>query len=306
MSLLQQIQESAIDGSTPLPTLLRQCKLLAARLGNLEFSAWVDSELNGYNSADNLPSYRKVKVNSKGHFAGSCGSEIRNAYIPRSCIDENFRESLQYCHFMQSAASMEYLVLSDKRKAGGVQEIWPPDLVVHVGENIYKDYHCVQAWKEIPMPMVIAAVDAIRSRILGFVIEIEAENPLAGDSHISLNPLSQERVTQIFLTNIAGNVGNVATGSSNFSQSADLSVNKNDFESLANYLHGHQIEDSDIQELRTAIKDDASLGHESEMGPNKMGWISSMYNKARQGASKIGNSVIIKVLTDGINSYLGI
>ena len=48
MSLLREIQEAAIDGSIDLPTLLRKCKVLAARLGNDDFTDWVDAELNGY------------------------------------------------------------------------------------------------------------------------------------------------------------------------------------------------------------------------------------------------------------------
>ncbi len=55
MSLLRDIQNAAVDKNTDVSTLLRQCKILSARLGNDVFKRWVDSELNGYETKDELP-----------------------------------------------------------------------------------------------------------------------------------------------------------------------------------------------------------------------------------------------------------
>jgi hypothetical protein len=52
MSLLREIQNAAVDKNTDVCTLLRQCKILAARLGNEVFKRWVENELNGYDSKD--------------------------------------------------------------------------------------------------------------------------------------------------------------------------------------------------------------------------------------------------------------
>ena len=54
MSLLRQIQDAAIDSSIDLPTLLRKCKVLAARLGNEDFKRWIDNELVGYDRKEDL------------------------------------------------------------------------------------------------------------------------------------------------------------------------------------------------------------------------------------------------------------
>ena len=54
MSLLREIQNAAIDGGVKLQTLLRKCKVLAARLGNDEFSQWVDAELTDRGSTRTL------------------------------------------------------------------------------------------------------------------------------------------------------------------------------------------------------------------------------------------------------------
>jgi len=304
MSLLREIQDAAIDGEVELPTLLRKCKVLAARLGNDEFSNWVDAELNGYKEVDNLPDYRIIKVNSKGHFSGFAGSALRSASIPLICIDQKFRKALSHSYLMEPAAAIEALVSSSEE--GSAQEPWPPDLVVHVGHKIYENMNCMQAWKEIPMGAIIGAADAIRNRVLSFVLEIEAAAPDAGEAPLHSNPVPQEEVSQIFNTYISGNVQNVATGSSYFTQSAEASISQGDFESLAEFLRAQGLEDADIKDLKDAIHKDEDCGHGADMGPEKMGWVSRMYNKAKAGAWKVSTSVAMNVLTVALNRYLGL
>jgi len=218
MSLLREIQNAAIDSNTNLASLLRKCKVLAARLGSDEFKVWVDNELSGYKSVDDLPVYRILYVNSKGHFSGAFGSGLNNADIPLSCIPEKFRESMSRSKMTESVASMEALV--SKCEGGTAQEPWNPDFVALIGQKIYARMNCMQAWKVIPITSVIGALDEIRNRILNFVLEIEAQDPNAGEAAINSIPVAPEKVDQIFNTYISGTVQNVATGGRSFEQHA--------------------------------------------------------------------------------------
>ncbi len=220
MSLLRQIQDAAIDSSVDLPTLLRKCKVLAARLGNEDFKRWIDNELSGYDKKDDLPEYRILNVNSKGHFGGPFGSGLRNADIPLMCLPEDFRESLGHSYMMQPVAAMASLVASGK--SGTLQEPWNPDLVAHFGNRIYERMVCMQAWKVIPASAIVAALDTVRTRVLNFVLEIEAQNPAAGEAMSNEKPVPQETVQHIFNTYITGDVQNLSSGSTNVSQNAKM------------------------------------------------------------------------------------
>lgn len=212
MSLLRQIQDAAVDSKTDVASLLRTCKILAARLGNDEFKKWVESELSGYESIEDLPDYRVLRVNSKGHFSGPFGSGLRNADIPLFSIPEDFREHLDRVYLTMSVAAMESLV--EKSKSGTLSEPWSPDLVAHVGRGIYQNMNCMQAWKVIPASAVVAAIDSVKTRVLNFVLEIEATDPTAGEAAINSNPIPQEQVQHIFNTYVTGTVQNLATGNS--------------------------------------------------------------------------------------------
>lgn len=218
MSLLREIQDAAIDASVPLTALLRKCKVLAARLRNEDFSRWIDNELNGYESTDDLPSYRVLSVNSKGHFSGPFQSGMRNADIPMTCMPESMRESLSHSYLMSPVAALEALVAESEHST--LAEPWNPDIVAHFGGEIYQNMQCMQAWKVIPATAVISAVDTIRTRVLNFVLEIEAEEPGAGEAPANTTPVPEERVQHIFNTYITGNVQNLANASPGAQQSA--------------------------------------------------------------------------------------
>lgn len=220
MSLLRQIQDAAIDSSVDLPALLRKCKVLAARLGNDDFKRWIDNELSGYDRKEDLPEYRVLNVNSKGHFGGPFGSGLRNADIPLSCIPEDFREMLGHSYLMQPIAGIASLV--SNKETGTLQEPWNPDIVAHFGRNIYERMDCMQAWKVIPASALVAALDTVRTRVLNFALEIEAQNPAAGEAMATEKPVSPETVQHIFNTYITGTVQNLAAGSNDVRQHAKL------------------------------------------------------------------------------------
>lgn len=252
MSLLGEIQDAAIDSNTDLAVLLRKCKVLAARLGSLEFKQWVENELSGYADIENLPDYRICRVNSKGHFSGPFQSGLRNADIPLSCIPSDFHKNLSHAYFTQPVAAMESLIKDSK--SGTLQEPWLPDLVAYVGQNIYQSMNCIQAFKVIPTSAMVAALDAVRNRVLNFVLEIEAESPSAGEAPVNSNPVPQEKVHQIFNTYITGSVQNVAAGSTNVKQRV---INKPEkeilFSDLLKALSESKEDKKIILELATTI-----------------------------------------------------
>lgn len=54
----------AVEPNSDIASLLKKRKILAFRLGNEEFKTWIDNELNGYKSANELPEYHsRLTVN---------------------------------------------------------------------------------------------------------------------------------------------------------------------------------------------------------------------------------------------------
>jgi len=93
VTLLTDIQEAAVDSGVDLSTLLRKCKLLAARLGSEQLEKWVTWESNGYPTDIAVPDYRIWSLLVKGTFAGPFGSSAKNMHIPDLLIPKSFRDA---------------------------------------------------------------------------------------------------------------------------------------------------------------------------------------------------------------------
>lgn len=91
MTMLEEIQSAAIDSKADLGTILRKCKVLAARLGSTPLEEWIIWESNGYSDSARVPNYRIWPVQLTGHFAGPFGSGIQNAPVPLACLPEKVR-----------------------------------------------------------------------------------------------------------------------------------------------------------------------------------------------------------------------
>lgn len=303
MTLLRDIQDSAVSSTTPVTDLLRRCKLLAARLGSVEFGAWVDHELSGYPSKDTLPPYRILRVESLGNFAGPAGSGMKNAPIPAGCLPKEIQDWARTEYLLDGVSVYEQLLR--KENDGTFRGPWPADLVATVGQDIYEFMNCVQAWKVIPRGAIVGLTDAIRNRVLGFAIEIERANPAAGEASVNSSPVPAQVLRQVFNTQVYGNVGNFASGSTNVSQSAELKVTQGDIGTLEHALHDLGVTQADVEQLRTAIRED-QRENAPGLGKRAAVWIGEMIGKAASGAWNVSISTASTVLPKLVSQYLGL
>lgn len=306
MSLLRDIQNDVIDSNIDISVILRKCKLLAVRLGNEPFEKWVDQELNGYKSNNLLPDYRIVQVYSQGNFSGPFGSGLNNADIPFLSIPEKYRENLRKCYFVEPIG---YYINSLKNSKGGnFKEQWPPDLVAYTGRDIYQGMNCMSAWKLIPNSSIFSLVEAVRNRILNFVLEIEKEAPDAGEDSPKTQKISPERITQVFNTTIYGNVGNISEASQNVNQTATINVLQNDLNSLKTYLSSVGIPITEIQKLEEAIQEDSAkeVNKNEKLGNKVFAWVKSISLQIKDKAIPILQGVSANLITWAILKYYGV
>ncbi len=301
MALYEEIQAAATDSSVPMGDLLRKCSILASRLKNADFKAWVDRELNGYRDDDVLPEYRILAVDSFGHFSGPAGSGLDNAPIPPSCVKKELRHHVEEARLKQGVAALEDLVSGDET---AFKVPWPPDLTALVGQEIYQYANCLQAWRSVSRGQIIEILDTVRNRVLAFVLEIEAEVPDVGDWPSS-SAATQATVERAFNTTIAGNVGQIIAGSTDFTATS-VQVNEGDIESLASALRELGLDETDTSELRTAVRDDESREDKSALGKSVTGWIGRMAAKASLGTLKVAASAALGTIMKLVLAYYGI
>jgi hypothetical protein len=80
-------------------------------------------------------------------------------------------------------------------------------------------------------------ITAAVSRILDFTLDIEAENPDAGEAPVDDVPVAAEKVDRLLTNHFYGFVGNIAQNSSAFNQTA--SINLSDVRELVGAIEQH-------------------------------------------------------------------
>lgn len=306
MSLLQEIQSDAVDANVDISVVLRKCKVLAARLGNEEFKLWVERELNGYTSKEDLPEYRILTVESHGNFIGIAW-KANDVPIAPSIIPEEYRDIVTMVYFMDAISYYQSLLqTTDKKDSGNIlSNPWPADLVRLVGSEIYENMHCVNAWKVVPKSSVAALLDTVRNRVLSFVLEIEAEAPDAGEAPPNTKPIPDERINQVFNTYIQGNVTSLTAGSQTITQTTEITIIKDDLDSLKQYLKSLGISEPDLKELDQAIQEDAQSGVKGNLGSKVKVWLGKMISKTGSSTWNIATSVATNLLIKALSAYYG-
>ncbi|WP_323018164.1 hypothetical protein [Castellaniella sp.] len=304
MSLLEDIQAAAISQTTDVPSLLRMCKLLAARISHQQLGEWVDRELNGYPNIDSLPDYRVVRVESYGSFAGPY-SRANRLQVPVSILPESLQEEYSHAYMGNSISAFAAYIEGDK--SGCLHEPWPLNLAIHHASKIMHDMQCVSAWKEIPIGAIVRLLDSVKTAVLGYAIDLAREAPDAGDTPIGGNPpLSREKMTQIFNTNISGNVSNVSNAGEGYTQTAITLVHSGNWDSLEKRLIELGLSPGDFAGLRTELDQATASANEQKKSDTASNWLGRLTGKAARGATGVGMEVAAAGIAKAITMYLGL
>ncbi|HEV8224496.1 MAG TPA: hypothetical protein VGP74_04500 [Rubrobacteraceae bacterium] len=301
MTLLRKIQDAAVDSKTNIGDVLRQCAVLAARLGNERFKKWVDEELSGYEPGAELPPYRILKgLQSTGYFLGPLGEQLKNLPLPLGNVPEQHRKLVSQVELRQGASALASMVAGEEEE--DLESRWPADLIARIADRFIAGRTLMAASMTIPRNSIIGVVDAIRNRVLSFVLEIEAQSPSAGEAEAGVAPIAQERVTQVFNTTIMSGT-NIALGSTGVTQIGQ--VQAGDLEALKAYLASVGVQQPDLEELAICLAEDEPPKEGQGFGKRVSEWIGSMTMKAASGTWQIGLGAAGELLATAIRSYYG-
>jgi hypothetical protein len=229
-TLLEQIQQEALDPDNSLSDLLRKVKLAAAKLGVEDATRWVDNELNGYDMEP--PEYR------------TCTGEPRyfdnfHGWFPVLLSDREMQESLQTRKIGIPVSEIEAL-LDGK---GELQMPFPPAVVATLQEWSGRSIRTGALF--FPRAVFARILDSVRNRVLDWTVELEKAG-VRGEGKLSFSKHDREVASTItfnmFGGSLTGNVGHVSGGSTVHATSTQIT---------AETLHG-------IRSLATQITEHAA------------------------------------------------
>jgi hypothetical protein len=251
MSLLRKIQENTCNPDFKVSDILRQCKILAARLEYQPLKIWLEYELNGYPTQILLPEYRIIKrVLFEGNFTN--GAWFYKNYlfnISKDMLDSSGLEidisKINTIYLSQNISALESLIRTDE---SNLKLALPGNIAFLLGQfvdNLESGYVCLSASQVINVSTIVSILDIVKSKILDFTLQIEAENPNAGDVKIGEKPISDSILNivfqkTIFSPHIGDNISCNGSGSNVITEKT-MSDSKYD-QRTANFSEGDYID----------------------------------------------------------------
>jgi hypothetical protein len=120
-SLVEQIEQDALDGSASLADALRKCIALGGHAGSAELRDWATRELEGHEGASEVPDYRTVAapvvidgLSGNLHITGEQISVFDLPDFARSPISEEVT-------FRQGVGELEELIRLARAKGEAVR-----------------------------------------------------------------------------------------------------------------------------------------------------------------------------------------
>lgn len=302
MSLLQDIQVSAIDETKSLSEILRKCKLLAVRINSVELENWLIWEANGYPNEVELPSYRKVPMAIKGNFINIRGDTLSNHNIPIEQLDKNYRENYRYRNCRESISAIEQMMGQGPERTITISA---GPLSLALNNKIFEDTSCLSAWCEISAVQLAEITNSVRNRVLDFSLALWKQFPEAGEVEMKKesNKIEPTQVHQIFNTTINGGntqlIGHAA--SSNFTNSTVIG----DLGSVRKSLEELKVPSVEIQELEQILTVEPALTPNGGYGPKLASWYGKLMQKAADGTWEVAVGTAGGLLAEIIKAYFG-
>lgn len=113
-----RIIKELANGTIDTQTALKRTKVLLQDLGNDDILQWVNYEVEGYPSGEDVPEYRRLSGQLYGsYFKGSIANHIKytNVSLPLGNMPEDARTVLLTCHITQGVEALKGMIEENKK-----------------------------------------------------------------------------------------------------------------------------------------------------------------------------------------------
>lgn len=295
--IVVQLQEMASDSQNHLPDLLRKALLISSKLGLEDFRSWVLSELNGYESAEDIPDYRVI------------GSQLKvinpyHGYQPFIIEDGELARLISEVKIFESVESLQHLI----SRAYSKEQLtfpFPPEQKAAL-MRMQSGLAQLEPTRIIGANQVKSVLEQVRTQLLDWALTLESQGILGDGLNFSAEEkaIATKNQSAINIHSFQGVLGDVSGG--NVNQTMSMTVTPGNFDSLAKYFRQQEVDKEDIKSLELAISQDPEATETGAFGPKVSSWIGKMTSKAADGTWAVSVGAAGSLLATAIAKFYGL
>lgn len=293
-----------MDHNVPVATLLRRALVLARRLDYPPLATWAQRELDGYPDDADLPEYRAWRsAHVVGDFSGPFGGTIRSQALPSSVVDEKFRRVLFGFQLPDGIARYQSLIESADNS---LSLPWDQNVVVMYQDDFIEGWALVSARRAVTLSELEQLLDAVRTSLLNFVLEIESKAPDAGEADPGSPAVPAETVAAAFEIHITGDHNVVSTAGRDVQQHVRLGADPRWLTLRSALADEVGLPEHELMELQQALETDAQRQlPPGSLGPATTKWYHGITEKIASGAIEVANKAGVSAVTQLLLKFVG-
>ncbi|MCU8007737.1 hypothetical protein L5M11_09400 [Shewanella sp. SM87] len=283
-SLIIELQQNCLDDNLSVTSLARKSLLVAQKLALDD--AWIRSELNGYTTSD-VPKYRRVGT--------QLVAKTHHGYIPVK-FPQSYGERMSSTILRNSVSELE----STLNYPDGYMYLNLPERLQTDFRQLFSNTYEYLA--RVPLGQISFLLNSVRNQILDFAADLEKQGVLG--ENMSFNSDERGRAQAMNITfngNFHGILGDVSQ--SDITQTFNNGI-QGDLGALVEALKNHQVAETDITDLKSAITVDGEVVTKAdEYGPEVTSWYKRMLSKAIDGSWQVSIATAGNILSTVLNGF---
>lgn len=309
--LVQSLITDLAYDKISLSTAATRAKLIAYTLDIPELKLWLNNELNGYPSLNNIPDYRKVShPRCFGNITEKDG-RVRYNNTPIHTFDlikqlgPDHSKSLGISEINIESGISEIESLLEK---GLTKSPWPSQLIEIANSTegcISEGWIITSAWTHIPINLYKSILENFKQRLLDTLLDLKGAFPDIPDN---FKPSDEQSnfARQIVNQHFYGGQNNspVSLGNNNTQNTHQVNnYPEHLLDDLRNDLTRYTVPVELIEELITFIKEDP--GNKLNITQKAFNWIGTLLSKITTEGAKHLLEQNLPLITDRITKFIG-
>lgn len=263
---------------------LTRAKLIANKIKDSDFSIWINNELNGYPSAENIPEYRKITCGLVGSISDFHG--LRTIPIDASWLDKELGGKIYLLDVQQSIDTLEESIAKTEGDTGYF--VLPMQFVQKLSEMAHT--RLIDAGREVQKSQLRYIVNQTKQRLLDTLMQMDEMFPNFENSYVDSKE-NKEKVqniinNHIYGTNISTNIG--------VGENVNQSIHSENISEKLAELKELGVDDTSLSELEDIVKQKDSKSTLTKI----TSWIGKMTTKAFEKGIEYQVPVIIDKVND--------
>ena len=165
-----QIIKDIVEEKVGLEQSLNRLYVLALDVKNDALASWVEKELNGYNTTDELPTYREASGLMLKYTGINGGFQVTNQPLQPSFISQEFRDKLENIKLFEGIRYLSKLASADRPAERDISM-----LAGDVLERTDGQVQCFSIKQIVPQSIYQKACAEVKHRMLQALTELEGK-----------------------------------------------------------------------------------------------------------------------------------